>query len=112
MVEVVFPWPNKVLFPNNKAHWGTKHSARKKQRADATWITLSHAITVPEGNIALHFIFHPPTKRHFDADNCLAACKGLCDGLADGLQIDDKRFRPITIEFGPIVRHGSVIVKI
>jgi len=62
-----------------------------------------------KGNIPLMILFYPPHTR-FDLHNCSGALKGHLDGIADALEINDKRFRPITIDFAEIEPQGKIEV--
>jgi len=53
-----------------------------------------------------------PDKRQRDIDNCLAASKSLLDGMADALQVNDKFFRPIEIDWVEGKKPGALIVEI
>ncbi len=110
MTELILPWPNNILSPNNRAHWARKAQAKKKQKQDAYYLALGKKPMI-DGNIAVTLIFCPPTKRSRDADNLLASCKGMIDGIAEAWGIDDKIFRPVTVDFGPVVKHGRVIFR-
>lgn len=57
-------------------------------------------------------IFHPPSARGFDLDNALASIKSGLDGIAESWGVNDKMFRPITIDFGDKVDNGHVSISI
>ena len=109
------PWPPSALSPNNSLHYTAKMAHKKRLRdqckaickdADCSWM-------VPqEGNIHIKLTFYPPNKRGFDLDNMLARSKALLDGVADAWNINDVRFRPITIDMGEPVKNGSVKIEI
>ncbi len=110
---VFLPWPPAILSPNRTGHWKKKADARKKSKADAYYIALSSPRpAIGAGNIPLKITFHPPGRRRHDADNLLSASKGMLDGLALAWGVDDVRFRPVTIDFGDIVKNGSTAVEI
>lgn len=106
MSKINLPWPDSALSPNARNRWG-KINARKKQRADAKLI----AGKPPEGR---HMIitFCPPDKRNRDLDNCLAMMKGAIDGLCDAWGVNDKEFRPITIDWGNVTKGGIVRIEL
>lgn len=62
----------------------------------------------PAGFIAAEAVFHPPNKLRRDLDGCLGACKNSLDSVAAVLGIDDRVFRPWTIDFGEVVPGGAV----
>lgn len=56
-------------------------------------------------------VYHPPSRRHFDADNLLARSKSQIDGIADALNMDDNTFT-FTFSVGEPVKGGLVKVTI
>lgn len=107
------PWPPSVLSPNDRSHWAKKSKVRAKYRSDCYYITKSFPIPAfADGNIPLTIIFYPPSKRGFDADNLHARLKGGLDGVADAWGINDRRFLPITIDFGNVEKGGCVEIYI
>lgn len=60
-------------------------------------------------NIALTMLFYPPDNRRRDLDNMLASCKALLDGIAQGMGIDDRAFRPITIDVMDVFKPNGKI---
>lgn len=56
-------------------------------------------------------IFHPPDKRHRDLDNMLASIKYGLDGIALAWGVNDKDFKPITIDIGEPVAKGQITIK-
>lgn len=111
-MKIILPWPPSILSPNYVAHWAAKSKAKKKYKSDCYFSAKYHPAPIfRDGeNIPLKLIFHPPNKRRHDADNLLARSKHLIDGLALAWGVNDLRFRPITIDFGDIVKHGAVEV--
>lgn len=113
---IELPWFDKCLMPNNRAHRMQKANARKQARADCYMLTKSKLATLdfkpPTGRLAISIMFHEPDRRGRDADGCLSAIKGHLDGVADALGIDDRQFRPITIDFGEVTKGGKIILEI
>lgn len=110
--SVTLTWPTPGLFPNKKGHWAVKAEEKLKHRSDSFYLT-KHQIklfTWQGGSLPLKIIFHPPHGK-YDLDNCLAACKSLLDGVADALKVNDRMFRPITIDFGEVMPGGEVVVE-
>jgi crossover junction endodeoxyribonuclease RusA len=58
----------------------------------------------------LKITFVPPTRQARDLDNCLAAIKSGIDGMADALKVNDRDFRPLTVDIAPDIG-GMVIVE-
>lgn len=69
--------------------------------------------TPPDGYIPLSLLYLTPDKRHRDCDNMLAASKALLDGVALAMGIDDKRFKPVMVDWahGPD-KVGALIVAV
>lgn len=106
-------WPPSILSPNNRAHWARKVKIKSHFRFSC--FVLAKLQPDPgfrhtEGNLPIKIIFHPPTKRAYDIDNLLASMKSGLDGVSDAWGINDRRFRPITVDFGDIRKGGKVIL--
>lgn len=99
---IKLPFPHASLFPNRKngAHWAKTNDMKESQKSHAYFATKAAGEFVdPTGYIPLSLLYLTPDKRHRDCDNMLAASKALLDGVALALGIDDKRFKPILIDF-------------
>lgn len=96
---VDLPWYPRELSPNAREHWSV--SARKKKEYKiACWALTKEAIgnpQLPDGKINLTIEFFPPSRRHYDLDNCLASIKSGLDGVALALGVNDRRFNPMPI---------------
>lgn len=57
------------------------------------------APTFAAGKISVSIVFYPP-RNTGDLDNMLSSCKALFDGISDAWGINDKLFRPITLDVG------------
>lgn len=104
--------------PNRRLghHWGGADKAKKSALEFANVMT-RQAMFHPERvqwpqTVGLVLTFCPPTKRQPDLDNLLAACKHYLDGVALAMGIDDKRFRPITLDFGGVEKGGAVRIEV
>ena len=64
------------------------------------------------GDIPVSIVFVAPDKRNRDLDNCLAAAKPQIDGIADALGVNDKRFRPILLNYVAGDKPGAMLVAI
>jgi len=110
IMKVSLPWPDKKCSPNARVNWRVLHEARKKRKRVGFMLSAG----LPKINtkrLAMTVIFNPPDKRHYDLDNLLASIKGELDGIAQRIGVDDKNFRPITIDFGQVVKGGSVEIE-
>lgn len=112
MHNVELPWPPKELMPNwsSGRHWAAL--SRKKQDYREICRLLCLKLPKMHGRVAVKLIFHPPDARHRDLDNLHSACKYLLDGLATAVGVDDRNFRPVTLDFGEIKKGGAVWVEI
>lgn len=110
------PFPASVLFPNRKngKHWTASHDAKVSSR-ECGYFAAKQArgdFSAGDGAIPLSIVFVQPDKRRRDLDGMLSAMKPALDGIAQALGVDDSRFRPITIDAGPVGKPGAVIVAI
>lgn len=62
--------------------------------------------------IPVSIVFVAPDRRHRDLDNCLAAAKSQLDGIADALGVNDKRFRPILLNYIEGDKPGAMLVAV
>lgn len=97
---ITLPWPDRKLSPNERSHWAKKAPVKAAYREKAYWQAQKHGVILPAERHHIAITFYPPSNRPMDIDNCLASIKSGLDGIADGLGINDKYFRPITIDFG------------
>jgi len=111
---IELPWFDSTLTPNgSQGNWRKKAAAKKKQRAESCLITKTTIQNKPRGEtLEIKLTYHPPDRRRRDLDNCLAATKGALDGVADALGVDDRNFRPITVDFGDVCKGGKIILEI
>ena len=98
--KITISWFPKELHPNftRVHHYGkAKYFKAYKQEA----YLLAHHITgYMQAPIAVTLLFNAPDKRNRDLDGCLSACKAALDGIAQAIGVDDRYFRPITIDWG------------
>lgn len=113
MIELTLPWPHPYLNPNAGKHKRTREPHAKKYKADCYYLTKSKGLSLPDQWVPLSIVFCPPVDRaNRNLDNCLSACKAGIDGIALALGADDKVFRPVTLDWGPVVKGGAVRVRI
>ena len=118
MLIVKLPFPEPELFPNRKngSHWGKTNSVKESQKSAGFYMTTKALAKAgpqewPE-HIPLSLVYAMPDKRHRDADNMLAASKALIDGMAMALGVDDKRFRPILVDWVHGDKQGALIAAV
>ncbi len=111
MIHLILPYPPPELNPNKRLHWAAKIKIKNAEKEMGIALSCKYKGSL-SGDCALSLIFHAPTKRFFDLDNALASCKPMIDGLAIGLGINDKNFRPITIDRGVCDGNARVEVRI
>ena len=96
MTTVTFGWPPRDLSPNARAHWSRKAKATKAYRKACWTLSLeafgNKIIATSWPEIHVWLTYHPPSRRHYDMDNCVAASKAALDGLADALGVNDRSF--------------------
>jgi crossover junction endodeoxyribonuclease RusA len=107
---LVLPWPPKELSPNARVHRLAKAKAAKAYRHACWALTKESKVALSATPVHLQVTFVPPTKQARDLDNCLASIKSGLDGVADALGVNDRLFRPITIDMKHEVG-GVVIVE-
>lgn len=100
IVDLVLPFPPRELNPNVILHWAKKAKIKAIQKEIGFSLSERYSGCFGNENLKISMIFYPSTKRQIDLDNCLASCKSILDGIAKGLRVNDKQFRPITIDFG------------
>ena len=112
IIILEFPWPDKILSPNKKSHWGPKYIANKKARENAFWITKEQVgIHLKCEKLKAHWVFHPPGNYHYDDDNLEGRMKSTRDGVSDALGIND-RIWIATKEISEVVKPGKVILEL
>lgn len=99
MIHLILPYPPPELNPNKRLHWTRKMKIKNAEKDMGAALAARYRGTIA-GDCALSLMFYAPTRRAYDLDNALASCKPMIDGLAIGLGINDKQFRPITIDRG------------
>jgi crossover junction endodeoxyribonuclease RusA len=109
------PFPDKRLFPNRKngKHWTTVSGVKGTQFNQSYLLTkAAGAFTPTKEFIPLSLMFVTPDKRHRDLDNMLAASKSILDGVAKALGIDDRRFKPILVDWVHGKPPGALIASV
>lgn len=110
--KISLSWLDRKTSPNSRGHYMTIHGARKKRKCDAWALCCGLPKPKTDENIPITIIFNPPTAQRFDLDNALASLKGDIDGIAARLGVDDRQFRPITLDVGSIGKPGSVEITL
>lgn len=99
-MKITMSFPNPILSPNKIKHWAQKSPIKKGYRNEGYWKGQKFGVILNPITHAVSLVFYPPNNSPRDLDNLLASMKSALDGIADGLGINDKYFRPITIDFG------------
>lgn len=112
---IQLPYPHKALWPNGRAHWGTKASETKKHRAWAVMATNAarrgFTPVFTDGPIPVRLIVSCKSRGvEPDRDNCLAAAKAYFDGIAQELGINDSRFVHHPVHFSG--RNSSFTIEV
>lgn len=108
---LILPWPPAKLSPNATGCWRSKLKSKTTYKEQCYLLGLACKPPITQ-TLHLGITFHPPDKRHRDLDNMLAAIKYGLDGVAAAWDINDKNFRPITIDIGDPVAKGQIRITI
>ncbi len=112
-MQITLSLPSPLLSPNNRSHWAKKHPVKSAYRNEGYWKADALGTQLANYKHPVKITFYPPNNKPRDIDNCLASIKAGLDGIADGLAINDKFFRPITIDFGePDPKNPRVVIEI
>lgn len=118
-ITLELPFPDSHLMPNaaRRLDWRAKAAYAQTARGTAKYEAYNakprYDFALPkEQRLALTLRFYPPNRKDRDLDNLLAAMKPSLDGICDSLEIDDKMFCPIVLEWGEIVKGGKVVIEI
>ena len=96
---VNLPWPDRVLHPNARPHWGAKARAVKKARKDAGWAAKAAGIgRIDAEALRLTITFSPPNSHAHDLDGLVSSIKSYLDGIADVVGVDDRNWRLIPVK--------------
>lgn len=107
------PWPNKVLSPNARVHWGKLSIAKRAAKAEAYYIVrAARLMNIKASTLTVRVQFFPPDRRHRDTDNMLASCKAAFDGLSWAFGIDDSRWDLSIAPRGGVEKGGKVRVDL
>lgn len=118
MLTIKLDWPDASLMPNRKngRHWAGTQPAKVRARQEGYFATkqaMAGRVFAIDGRVPLRVTFVSPDKRDRDLDNLLSSLKHGLDGIAQALGIDDKHFRPITIDDGlDQFKRGFVLVEV
>lgn len=98
-MKIILPWPPRALSPNSRKHnhWGGTTKIKKDYHEQCFLLAQKHEALQVGKNYKLLIEFYPP-RLAGDIDNMLSSCKHGLDGVARALRINDKQFRPITID--------------
>lgn len=110
-VELAFPPAD--LSPNARKDRRGLTSLRSAYKSDSYYLTkvAARGWKAPAENVPLAITFVQPDMRHRDVDNMLASCKAALDGFALALGVDDRVFRPLTINWTRGKAPGAVILE-
>lgn len=112
------PWPPTKLSPNalSGKNWAVRWAAAKRFRVACGLVTRQWLSAggrcPPPGYLSARALFLPPDRRSRDLDGCLGSMKHALDAVAECLRIDDRVFRPWTIDFGEQAPGGAVELRL
>ena len=116
-LTIVLPWPDPMLFPNRRRGSFRKFQplveAAREMGYYAAKEALGRNVMLLQGRTPVKLTFAMPDKRNRDSDGLHGSVKHHMDGIAKALGVDDKLFRPVTIDDKlDIERQGFVLVEI
>lgn len=113
-IVIRLPWFDGRLNPNARVPWRAKAPVVAEARATAYFETLQQVAgkSLRVDAVPVLLTFCPPDHRGRDMDNCHASIKAFLDGIAQALDINDRAFHPVTLDWGEPVKGGAVIVEI
>ena len=113
-MKLDLPYPHKALWPNGRAHWGTRATETKKHRQWAHQMAYGQRdrVTLGDGKVPVRITVHGKASGPLpDADNASAAAKAYLDGIASALGVNDRTFAAPIVEYGS-ARTARFIVEI
>lgn len=115
-MKITLPWPPAKLNPNRHGDRRAISGMRKHYRDECFYLTREQMAGQVEpardGFLPLRVTMHQPDGRHRDVDNMLASVKNALDGMAMALRINDRQFKPVTIDWERGGKLGSVVVEV
>ncbi len=112
-MQIVLPFPDKILWPNGRGHHMAKHRAFQKHKQWAFAAARAGGLSIPPRMpFRWTVTFYPKTSHPIDDDNARASLKAYQDGIAAALCVDDKLFAAPRVLFGEPVKGGQVVVTI
>lgn len=109
-MNLVLPWPPRILNPNVSKHWSQHARAKARFRAACAFQARAQGVgRMQAQRLRVRLSFVMPDRRVRDDQNLIAAMKSGLDGLADVIGIDDSKWHvthdPISYdEIGGFVR--------
>lgn len=101
-LTIILPWPDMMLFPNRRRGSFRKFQPFIEAARDAGYYAAKEALgrnsMSLSGRTPVKLTFAMPDKRNRDSDGLHGAIKHHLDGIAKALGVDDKVFRPVTID--------------
>ena len=111
-MKFTLPFPDGKLNPNRIVYFRVRAVIKSTYKATCYRIIKSACLgrrLETTGRIPVTIIFHAPDKRGRDLDNLLASMKSGLDGVAIALGVNDRQFRPVTIDFADSVFKGGKV---
>lgn len=116
-LTITLPWPDSMLFPNRRRGSFRKFQPFIEAAREIGYYAAKEALGRNTMNISartpVKLLFVMPDKRNRDSDGLHGAVKHHLDGIARALGVDDKVFRPVTIDDAlDTAKQGFVLVEI
>lgn len=113
---VELSYPDMSLMPNRKSgtHWAKTKVAKDAAFSEAFYRTKMalNGLKFRDDKIALTITFVQSDKRNRDLDGLLSSVKSKLDGVSRAINVDDKRFEPITIKRGYNRENSATIIEL
>lgn len=102
-LTIILPWPDPALFPNAKGgkHWTSFQAQKVRARQDGFFAAkqaLGAHTLIQSTRMPVNVMFAFPDRRNRDIEGCIGAIKHHVDGIAQALGVDDRIFRPWTLD--------------
>ena len=102
IVKIELPPVNMTLSPNSKngkSYLSTLNAKKSDKNIGFFYAKKERSEKLQQDrNYPVNIVFFSSTRNFADLDNLLSASKNRMDGIASALGIDDRQFRPITID--------------
>lgn len=116
-LTITLPWPDSMLFPNRRRGSFRKFQPFIEAARSAGYYAAMEALGRNSMSVSartpVKITFAMPDKRNRDWDGMAGSIKHHMDGIAKALGVDDRVFRPVSIDDClDTKKRGFVVVEI